>query len=73
MFCEKWLEIALMSTHIFYKENLPYKLKFSNASYYMIKHPKKKVNICSEGPFTPFPPWIYICFEIQQRLCVCIR
>ena len=26
------------------------------------------MNICSEGPFTPFPPWNYVCFSIQQSL-----
>ena len=26
------------------------------------------MNIFSEGPFTSFPPWIYICFSIQQSL-----
>ena len=26
------------------------------------------MNICSEGPFTPFPPWIYVCSSIQRSL-----
>ena len=68
MFCEKLLEIEIMSTHIFYKENLPYKSRFSNRKLLNDKASKKNMNICSEGPFTPFPPWIYICFEIQQSL-----
>ena len=36
-----------MSKHFFYKKNL--KLLHQ-------KHQQKKMNNCSEGPFTPFPP-----------------
>ena len=43
-----------MSTHVFYKENLPYKLRFSN--HKLLHDKNKKNNICSEGSFTPFPP-----------------
>jgi hypothetical protein len=48
-----------MSTHISYKENLPYKSIFLNRK---LLHDKtsKKINICSEGPITPF--------SIQQSL-----
>ena len=40
-----------MSTHIFYKENLPYKSRFSNRKLLHDKTSKTKMNICSEGPF----------------------
>ena len=56
-----------MSTHIIYKENLQIcKLLHDKAC-------KKRWNFCSEGPFIPFPPWIYICFSIQQSLVTIIR
>ena len=42
LFAQKYLEIALMSTHIFYKENLPYKSRFSNRKLLHKKHPKQK-------------------------------
>ena len=46
-----------MSTHFFNKENLPYKSKFSNRKR-LVLHDKAstKKEICSESPFTPFPP-----------------
>ena len=40
---------------VFYAIACDVKMWYQFASYYMIKH-KKKYNICSEGPFTPFPP-----------------
>ena len=63
---EKWLEIALMSTHFFIRRIYPINRDFKIASYYIIK--RQKMNICSEGPFAPFPPWIYVCFSIKQSL-----
>ena len=45
-----------VSTHIFYKENLPYKSRFSNCKLLHNKTSKTKMNIYSEGPFSPFPP-----------------
>ena len=54
----------------FYKENLPYKSRFSNRK---ILHDKtsKKMNICSEGPFTPFPllEFIYV-FQFSKVYCI---
>ena len=44
-----------------YKVNSPHKQKvYSLELFLVIKH--KKNNICSEGPFTPLPLWIYVCF-----------
>ena len=45
-----------MGTQFFYKENLPYKSRFSNRKLLHKKISKTEMNICSEGPFTPFPP-----------------
>ena len=51
-----------MSTNIFYKENLPYKSRFSNRKLLHDKTSKKN-NICSEGPFTPLSLNLYIFFN----------
>ena len=45
--------------HIFYKENLPYKSRFSNCKLLHDKTSKRN-NTCSEGSITPFHPWFYI-------------
>jgi hypothetical protein len=31
------------------------------------------MNINSEGPFTPFFPWIYVCVSIQQSLLCTVK
>ena len=49
LFCEKWLEIALMSTHCVYEGNLPYKSKFSIRKPLHDKTSKTKMDIYSRA------------------------
>ena len=51
----------------FYKENLPYRSRFWDRKQLHKKTSKTKMNICSEGPFTPFPPWVEFLNLINLR------
>ena len=52
--CEKLLKIALMSTYIFYKANLPYKSNFSNRRLLQDKTSKKDEYLFRKSFYT-FP------------------
>ena len=58
LFAKKLLKIALMSTHFFYlfKRRIYLINRDLQIASFYIKNIKNKMNIGSEGPFTPFPP-----------------
>ena len=56
-----------MSTHFFIRRIYHIDRDFEIASNYIKKTSKTKMNICSEGPFTPFPPWVEFLNLINLR------
>ena len=65
---EKWLKIALMITHIFHKENWPYKSRFSSRKLLGTLLYIKKIISVNKVLLHLSPPWVYACFSIQQSL-----